>query len=197
MFVCSSLYFALLLGAPLVAAQRSDIDEVRAYRLTMPKIQQLAAATKALQALEAKDPSAQALKRAKAELEKLEAKEVATEGDEARMEQLIAEIERLENGDDDDDSIIETNAGESLADMVRSIERQPQVVTALRSAGLTPREFSVLQLSLMQAALHHGMMKAGLLKTLPKDANPENVAFMKQHEAELEKLLGSLEPKDR
>ena len=64
------------------------------------------------------------------------------------------------------------------------------MVSAIREAGLSPREYIVLTVSMMQSA-----MAAGVAKMRPNDnqdslvremkANPENVKFINEHEAEL------------
>jgi len=78
----------------------------------------------------------------------------------------------------------------SVDDMVRNIESEPIMVSAIRDAGLSAREFVMLTVSMMQSA-----MAAGVLKMRPNDnqdslvremkANPDNVKFINEHEAEL------------
>lgn len=78
----------------------------------------------------------------------------------------------------------------SVDDMVRNIESEPIMVSAIRDAGLSPREYIVLTVSMMQSA-----MAAGVLKMRPNDnqdsliremkANPENVKFINANEAVL------------
>ena len=81
---------------------------------------------------------------------------------------------------------------DSMADMQRKIESEPALASAIRDAGLSPREYTLLTISMMQSA-----MAAGVLKMRPKDnqdslvremkANIENVRFMQQNEAELQR----------
>ena len=78
----------------------------------------------------------------------------------------------------------------SVDDMVRNIESEPMMVSAIRDAGLSPREYIILTVSMMQSA-----MAAGVAKMRPNDnqdsliremkANPENVKFINANEAEL------------
>jgi hypothetical protein len=78
----------------------------------------------------------------------------------------------------------------SVDDMVRNIESEPMMVSAIRDAGLSPREYIILTVSMMQSA-----MAAGVAKMRPNDnqdsliremkANPENVKFINENEAEL------------
>lgn len=81
-------------------------------------------------------------------------------------------------------------ANGSLDDIARNIEKHPQMRDAVRAAGLSPREYATLTMSLVQSG-----MAAGVLKMRPKDnqdslvremkANRDNVRFMQEHEAEL------------
>ncbi len=74
--------------------------------------------------------------------------------------------------------------------MVRRIESEPMMVGAIRQAGLSPREFTMITMAMMQTA-----MAAGVAQMRPNDnqdsliremkANPENVKFWKANEAEL------------
>ena len=86
---------------------------------------------------------------------------------------------------------------DSMEDMQRKIEAEPALASAIRDAGLSPREYTVLTISMMQSA-----MAAGVLKMRPKDnqdslvremkANIENVRFMQQNEAELQRKQKAL-----
>jgi hypothetical protein len=90
---------------------------------------------------------------------------------------------RMESGGDQN---------ESLDQMVRRIEGEPTLNGAIRDAGLSAREYTLLTVSMMQSA-----MAAGVLKMRPKEnqdslvkemkANPENVRFIQQNEAELQR----------
>lgn len=78
----------------------------------------------------------------------------------------------------------------SIDDMTRRIESEPVFVSAIRDAGLSPREFTMLTMSMMQTG-----MAAGVAKMRPNDnqdsliremkANPDNVRFYNEHEAEI------------
>lgn len=161
-------------------AEDADTRELQAYRLSMPRVRQMNEAYlayfKALQS----DPQFVALQRAREELRALEHKEELTEADERRIAQLEAQVEKAED-------LEGLNAGEqqSLSDMAKAVERQAPLAAAIRKAGLTPREFAKIQLSLLQAMFVHGFMKSGSTKELPKEVPEENVAFVREHEAEL------------
>jgi hypothetical protein len=96
-----------------------------------------------------------------------------------------------------DDSDEASGSG-SLDDLVRRIESVPQMRDAIRDAGLSPREYAVLTMSLLQSG-----MAASVIKMRPKDdpdslaremqANIENVRFVQEHEAELTRRQKALE----
>lgn len=86
----------------------------------------------------------------------------------------------------------------SVDDMVRNIESEPMMVSAIREAGLSPREYIILTVSMMQSG-----MAAGVAKMQPKanqdsliremKANPENVKFMNDNEAVLTQKQKAME----
>jgi hypothetical protein len=166
------------------AAQNAQVDadmrELQAYRLSMPKIQQMNDAYLAFFKSLQSDPKFVALQKAREELRALEDKEELTAADERRIEQLEKQVEDAED-------IVSPSSSDqqSLADIARAIESQPLFALAVKRAGLTAREFATIQLSLMQAMFAHGFKKAGAVKELPKDVPVENVKFVEEHEAEL------------
>jgi hypothetical protein len=90
------------------------------------------------------------------------------------------------------------DANESLDDMVRNIESEPLMTSAIRDAGLSPREFTMITMAMMQTA-----MAASVAQMRPNDnqdsliremkANPDNVKFWKANEAELTRKNKELE----
>ena len=90
------------------------------------------------------------------------------------------------------------DASESLDDMVRNIESEPLMTSAIRDAGLSPREFTMITMAMMQTA-----MAASVAQMRPNDnqdsliremkANPDNVKFWKANEAELTRKNKELE----
>lgn len=173
-----------------------DVQELRAYKLTMPKVKQMAAATLAYAQAQSRDPRMQARRQREKEVAALEAKSAArlTEADQKRLEELRAKLEAEDadaarRGDD-----VEPK---TLGDMARRIEREPDLATAIRGAGLTTREYSMLTLSFFNAMFAHGMKKAGTIKQLPADILPENIVFIESNEAELNGLFAQLQAYDR
>lgn len=200
-----SLAVVLTLVLPMAAwpvagasIQSSDEQELRAYRLTMPKLRQLAAASAELAKLEAADPRTQALKKIEQERRLLQDKDELTDAETARLEKLDAEAARLtgdDDADDDDDGDKLTVAADAqtISDIARQFEKVPGVAAALARAGLTPREFATIQLALLQASMTYGMMKASGRTTLPASiqVNPDNLKFVQEHEAEIDRLMKS------
>jgi hypothetical protein len=78
----------------------------------------------------------------------------------------------------------------SLDDMAKRIESEPIMASAIKDAGLSPREFAMITISMMQTG-----MAAAVLKMRPNDnqdsliremkANPDNIKFYNEHEAEI------------
>jgi hypothetical protein len=209
---CASICLAIVLaasssmmpgvGVPLHALSQDraeidrDVQELRAYRLTMPKVKQMAAATLAYAQAQSRDPRVQARRQREKELTALEAKSAArlTEAEQKRLEELRAKLEAEDaeaarNGDDQEPK--------TLGDMARRIDREPDLANAIRSVGLTTREYSLLTLSFFNAMFAHGMKKAGTIKELPADILPENLAFIQSNEAELNGIFAQLQAYDR
>jgi hypothetical protein len=77
----------------------------------------------------------------------------------------------------------------SLDQMIRRIEENKMANDAVRKAGLSAREYTMITFAMMQAA-----MAASVLQMRPNDnqdslaremkANPENIKFMQEHQAE-------------
>jgi len=90
------------------------------------------------------------------------------------------------------------NSNASIDDMARNIESEPVMNDAIRSAGLSAREFALITMSMMQSA-----MAASVLKMRPNDnqdsliremkANPDNIKFYREHEAEITRKTQELQ----
>jgi hypothetical protein len=86
----------------------------------------------------------------------------------------------------------------SLDQMVANIEKEPMMVEAIREAGLSPREFTMITISFMQTG-----MAAAVAKMRPNDnqdslirsmqANPDNIKFYNENEAEITRKSKALE----
>jgi len=90
------------------------------------------------------------------------------------------------------------NSNASIDDMVRNVEREPVMTAAVRDAGLSAREYIMITMALMQSS-----MAAGAQKMRPTDdadslaramkANPANVKFLRDNEAELARKQNELQ----
>ncbi|HEX6573408.1 MAG TPA: hypothetical protein VF042_00435 [Gemmatimonadaceae bacterium] len=86
----------------------------------------------------------------------------------------------------------------SLDQMAARIEKEPVLVDAIKSAGLSPREFMMVTLSMMQTG-----MAASVAKMRPNDnqdsliramqANPDNIKWYNEHEAEITQKMKAIE----
>lgn len=92
---------------------------------------------------------------------------------------------------DDDDGPDMSNA--SLTETAAAIEKQPMAAAALKKAGFSAREYIVFTFALFQANAFAEMMKSGMMKELPEDANAANVKFVQAHAAEIESLKKMME----
>jgi hypothetical protein len=91
-----------------------------------------------------------------------------------------------------------SDANASLDDMAAKIEKEPVMVDAIRAAGLSPREYVMITLSMMQTA-----MAASVAQMRPNDnqdsliremkANPENIKWYKEHAAEINQKTKAVE----
>jgi hypothetical protein len=145
---------ATFILAPIASAQSAAADEkaLAEYRLSMPTIHKLLAATRNMAKLY-QDPAV------KAAADKLDKSKRSSEG------------------------------YRGLAEMTRDIESFPPMANAIRSAGLTPREFMLANMAFMQAGMVVGFKKQGLLKEIPKGTPVENVAFLEKNDAELQTIM--------
>jgi hypothetical protein len=164
-------------GAKLAAA---DARELASYRLTMETVKKVQTATRSMVAELKKDPKFQRQMKLEAEIEALNKKEELTEAEQGRLAALEEERERLEES-----SELNLGSATSLDEMEASVKKMPVVANALKQAGLSPREYGTFMMAMIQASMVAGFKKAGMIKELPRDVNPDNVKFVEEHEAEL------------
>jgi hypothetical protein len=167
-------------GAQLAAA---DARELASYRLTMETVRKVQAATRTMIAELRKDPKFQQQLKMETEIEALRKKDQLTGAEEERLAALEDEKERLEES-----SELNLGSATSLDEMEAGVKKSPIVANALQQAGLSPREYGTFIMAMIQASMVAGFKKAGMIKELPKDVNPENVKFVEEHEAELKAM---------
>ena len=90
------------------------------------------------------------------------------------------------------------DANASVDEMAAKIEKEPVMVDAIRAAGLSPREYIMITLSMMQTA-----MAASVAQMRPNDnqdsliremkANPENIKWYNEHAAEINQKTRAIE----
>lgn len=101
--------------------------------------------------------------------------------DASLAEELEARAREEEDGND----------GQTIADIVAAYDRMPKLKGAITGTGLTVREFIVMQLAMMQAALVVGFQdpeNTGKAITIPDGVSKENVAFVRANWDELQRM---------
>lgn len=183
------LAFAVVLAAvaPVVANAQSpddaDAREIRAYRLTMPKLRQLNQAGLEVAKQDEADPKNRGLAQKQRELKALQEKEELTAAEQDRLDQLEREVAEGEDEGDENDV-------RSLGEAVNRIESNAPFSAALRKVGLPPREAAVMLLALFEAGFAAEMLESGAIKQIPNTVNPDNVKFYQANKADLQSLQG-------
>jgi len=118
---------------------------------------------------------------------------VLTDATLAKYKQAVHKLEPLaEQMPHDCDA---DEGAKSLNDLAARLDRIPAVKSALKTAGLTPREYLLFSFSLFQ----NGMASWALAQPggkLPPGVKMANVNFYRAHEAELKKLGQMTKPAD-
>ncbi len=91
---------------------------------------------------------------------------------------------------------VEQNA--SLDQQVAALEGHPEVRKAVKDAGLSPREFTMISFAYMQAAtaqsvgrMPPGRTRDSVMQSLK--VHPDNVTFIQSNRSELEKLMKEMQ----
>lgn len=101
-----------------------------------------------------------------------------------RDDGLASEMEALARDEGDEDE-------QSIADIVAAYDKVPKLKGAITGTGLSVREFIVMQLAMMQAALVVGFQdpeNTGREITIPDGVSKENVAFVRANWGELQRM---------
>jgi len=187
------LAFLLLTTAstPLLAQKNAgdsdpDMKAIAAYHLSMEKMNALDHAMHDMAAELKKDPRFQKHMKEEAELAALQNKENPTAADQKRIEELQAASDRFdaETGD-------AMGNGESLAAMEAGIKKLPPLANALQKNGISPHEYATFTMALLQAEMAAGLKKSGQLKSLPPGVNADNVQFVLDHDAAIQRIQQS------
>jgi hypothetical protein len=186
----------LLLSASGAAAQTKaavdpDAEAVRAYRLTMPKVKQMADITAAFAKAMEGDATMVSRKKLDREIEALEAKDSLTDPQQKQLDALREQREAQDAKDDEEPT------PKSLAEMAARIDKEPRLAAAIKAGGMSSREFATITLAFYQAMFAHMVQKAGATKELPKEISAENVAFVRDNESALQQIFAKLQAEDK
>ena len=84
----------------------------------------------------------------------------------------------------------------SIDGTVQNISKYPEAVAAIRSNGMSPREYVVCFMTLVQTSMAVGLKKSGTFKEYPPkllaEINKSNLDFTEQHWDEIQKITNSL-----
>ena len=201
---CVSLLLAGLVafGSTVPAlAQSKDEKELASYTLTMPTLNKVAAATRNMAQEMMSDPKFQQMRKLEdqisaieKQLEPLEAKDERTAAEDAKVDSLNEQLDKAREAKEQAEEAMSgsgPNLGNanSLDEMERGIASFAPMARALKSAGLTPREYAKFMMAMLQAGMVYGFSKGNVdYAKLPAGINPENVKFIAAHKAELDAL---------
>lgn len=82
---------------------------------------------------------------------------------------------------------------EDTAQFMARLQANAKTRAAIEAAGLSVSDFVRTGDTLIGAMMAEAALAAGQLKTLPEDVDPAAVEFVKQHQAEIQGLMGSAE----
>jgi hypothetical protein len=106
-----------------------------------------------------------------------------------RDEGLARELETLAQEEDESDA-------QSIADIVAAYDRMPKLKGAITGTGLSVREYVVMQLAMMQAAIVVGFQdpeNSGKAITIPDGVSKANVAFVRANWDELQRMSARMQ----
>lgn len=190
-FFSALLALTLTVPSARAAAQTADEKALESYRLTMSNIQKVGAVMKSFADEAARDPKVQEIAALTKQMEPLHAKDELTDAEQAQLDKLQERLNALERSDDDDDDDDDSPASnaQSLASVEASITKHPAAVRALAQAGLSPRDYALTVVALLQASMIEGFSQGKMdLKALPRGVNPDNILFVRAHKAELDAM---------
>ncbi len=114
----------------------------------------------------------------------------------SNTDKLVVAGKRVQELYDQDKALDKNNPmteGRTFDDSVKRIEAHPQAVSAMKNAGVTPREFVVGTFALMTAAMWSQMKKSYPQAVVPAYVNPENMKFIDAHPEVLQKFQAAFD----
>lgn len=94
-------------------------------------------------------------------------------------------LAKLETGEEDEEDEDDEDMA-TIDDIVDRIESDPDAKRAVAAAGLSPREYAVATLAMVQAGLVVAL--GGDNAPVPEGVNPKNVALIRANRAEIDRL---------
>lgn len=95
------------------------------------------------------------------------------------------------------DKDAESSEQNTIANSVKSIEKHPELVAAIKSAGFTTtHEYVVMTYTLINTFSNVGMKRNGYIKQIPASISAENAAFVEQNHDRVNGIVNMLTPKD-
>jgi hypothetical protein len=86
-----------------------------------------------------------------------------------------------------------TGDAAAMATALRNrLDSDPAFSGALFAADISAHEYATFALALVAARLAHGFVEAGVLRRLPSGVATENVAFVREHLADVRRALAQL-----
>jgi hypothetical protein len=84
------------------------------------------------------------------------------------------------------------DAREVAARLDARLQDEPVLAHALRTAGLTSREYTKFALGLLAARVAHGFVASGVLRNVPEGPAADNIRFVDEHQREVAAVLKEL-----
>jgi hypothetical protein len=99
----------------------------------------------------------------------------------AKVDKLAKAATRIREYGKTHPDVGETTSGKTIDESVKKLDAYPEVVSMLKSEGLTSREFMVGMMSMMQAGMWTSMSAQYPNAKMPDDINPKNVELLRKH----------------
>jgi len=112
-----------------------------------------------------------------------------------KVAKALDELSKKEPSLKEKELLSSDNGQKTIDETVQVYERYPQVISAIKSAAFTPREFVVFTYALMTNSFALAFKQAGMLKDLPPGTSAANIDFIEKHQKEIKALGGENERK--
>jgi hypothetical protein len=114
-----------------------------------------------------------------------------------KLGDAMKDMEALQKSNPELDKSISSDDSEgSLDQLAAKIQKYPPVVAVLKKDGLTPREYIVVTMTLIQASLAVGLKKAGTYKDYPPKmlelVSQTNLTFLEKNWDDVQKTVPAL-----